>query len=81
MNPTTDDIALARRFAQAGREPLVDLCARLVAARSPQPAGDTTAPVEVFKTFLDQNGLQPRIVAATPFTPVVFRFRCSGCCP
>ncbi|CAN7359331.1 M20/M25/M40 family metallo-hydrolase [Rhizobium sp. LjRoot30] len=69
MIPTLDDGALAKRFAQDGREILVDLCARLVEARSPQPVGDTTAPVTVIKAFLEQAGLQPRIVAAMPNKP------------
>ncbi len=63
------DIEAARHFAQAGRERLVDLCARLVAARSPQPVGETTAPAGVLSAFLRETGLQARIVAATPGKP------------
>ncbi|MGC4026306.1 MAG: M20/M25/M40 family metallo-hydrolase [Mesorhizobium sp.] len=69
MTLAGEDIRIAKRFAEAGRERLVQLCARLVAARSPQPAGDTTAPVEVVRSFLRESGLHARIVAAMPGKP------------
>ena len=69
MTSAGGNVEAAKRFAEAGRERLVDLCGQLVAARSPQPVGDTTAPVEVVKAFLGASGLQARIVAATPGKP------------
>ena len=82
MIPTMDDIALAKRFSETAREHLIELCAQLVAARSPQPEGDTTAPLDVLKAFLEQYGLNPRIVAAKPGKPnLVCSFEGAGTGP
>ncbi|MDR6755135.1 succinyl-diaminopimelate desuccinylase [Mycoplana sp. BE70] len=69
MTIPTNGAETAKQFSETNRERLVDLCAQLVAARSPQPIGDTTAPVAVVKAFLQENGLEPRIVAATGNKP------------
>ena len=61
----------ARRFAEERRAPLVELCGRLVAARSPQPQGDTTGPAAVLTDFLSREGLNPTLRAAIPGKPNV----------
>lgn len=63
-----DDVllAIARR-----REELLDLCARLVEAPSVNPPGETTAPAEVVRDFLTQEGMAPAIVANVASKPNV----------
>ena len=64
-----DPANVGRAFAQANRDRLIALCADLVAARSEQPAGDTTAPATVVAAFLSERGFAPEIVAVTPTKP------------
>lgn len=47
----------------------IALLGHLVAARSVNPPGDTTAPMKVAATWLRERGLAPRIVAAVPDKP------------
>lgn len=61
----------ARRFAEERRAPLVELCGHLVAARSAQPDGDTTAPAAVLTDFLRREGLDPTLRTAVPGKPNV----------
>jgi succinyl-diaminopimelate desuccinylase len=58
-----------KRLAEASRDKLMTLCADLVAARSEQPTGDTTAAAAVVAAFLTERGLAPQLVAATPTKP------------
>ena len=70
------DIASIQAFAEANREKLVQLCAALVAAPSPQPVGDTTAPIAVLETTLRAAGLRPEIRSASANKPnIVCSFR------
>jgi succinyl-diaminopimelate desuccinylase len=55
------DIAAIRTYAEAERAALLDLCAELVAAPSPQPVGDTTEPIAVLERTLRAAGLIPEI--------------------
>ena len=55
----------------AAREELFDLCARLVAAPSLNPPGDTRAVADVVAGYLRSRGLEPELVAAVPEMPSV----------
>ena len=67
--PPADLVNEARRFAERQREPLVDLCRELVAARSDQPEGNTTRPAAVLAAYLRREGLVPELRAAVPDKP------------
>ena len=60
---------VGKQFSEANRERLTALCADLVAARSEQPTGDTTAPAAVVSGFLAERGLKPDVVAARATKP------------
>ena len=60
----------ARRIAER-REDIVDLCARLVAARSVNPPGDTREVAGVVLDALSSLGLQARAEACDPAMPSV----------
>jgi len=60
-----------RRRAEHEREALVSLCGALVAARSDQPVGDTSAPAAVLMAFLRGRGLSPEIRARRAEKPNV----------
>ncbi len=55
----------------AARSELVDLCARLVAAPSANPPGDTRAVADVVAGYLRGRGVTPELVAADPSMPSV----------
>jgi len=59
----------ATAFSRAQSERLIRLCADLVAARSAQPVGDTTAPVGVVKAFLREHGLEAEVRAGKADKP------------
>lgn len=63
------DIAAIRAYAEAERAALLNLCAELVAAPSPQPVGDTTEPVAVLASVLRDAGLAPEIRFSDPRKP------------
>lgn len=63
------DIAAIRAYAEAERAALLDLCAELVAAPSPQPVGDTTEPIAVLTRVLRAAGLAPEIRQCDPRKP------------
>ncbi|WP_158553269.1 MULTISPECIES: M20/M25/M40 family metallo-hydrolase [Mesorhizobium] len=69
MSAASENAADIKSVAQAQRQELLGLCAELVSARSPQPEGDTTAPVRVLSAFLEKHGLRPEIRSATPTKP------------
>ncbi|QIG47358.1 M20 family metallopeptidase [Nordella sp. HKS 07] len=73
------DIAAIKAFAQARRDELLRLCAELVAAPSPQPVGDTTAPIAVLEGTLRAAGLAPELRHADPRKPnIVCSFEGTG---
>ena len=78
MLPPADIVTEARRFAEERRAPLVELCGRLVAARSPQPEGDTTGAAAVLTDFLSREGLNPSLRTAVPGKPNVICTAGSG---
>ncbi|MGE3873409.1 MAG: M20/M25/M40 family metallo-hydrolase, partial [Parvibaculaceae bacterium] len=63
------DTSELEAFAETNREALVKLCAELVAAASPQPIGDTTAPIAVLERILLSVGLAPEIRRMDPRKP------------
>lgn len=63
------DIAAIRAYAEAERAALLDLCAELVAAPSPQPVGDTTEPIAVLEKTLRSAGLAPEVRSIDPRKP------------
>ncbi len=69
MDP--DRVADIRAYAEAQRERLVRLCAELVAAPSPQPAGDTRAAAAVLAAYLQEEGLHPELRVDVPEKPNV----------
>lgn len=69
VNPAV--VAEVGRLAEAQRARLVRLCAELVAARSPQPEGDTRAAAGAIAAFLHEEGLAPELRAAVPEKPNV----------
>ncbi|TDN91586.1 M20/M25/M40 family metallo-hydrolase [Microbacterium sp. BK668] len=65
---TTDLVA---QWVEARRGSLVDLCARLVAAPSVNPPGDTRQVAGVVARFLEAGGLHPQLIALDPNMPCV----------
>lgn len=66
-----DTTALLGQWVEARRSSLVDLCARLVAAPSVNPPGDTRQVASVVRHFLEACGLSPQLVALDPNMPCV----------
>lgn len=69
MTDVAADIPALKAYAEAERAALLQLCADLVAARSPQPDGDTTAPIAVLDRTLRAAGLKPEIRGSDPRKP------------
>ncbi|MCP4327917.1 MAG: M20 family metallopeptidase [Alphaproteobacteria bacterium] len=57
------------RFVDESADDLVALCHRLVAARSPNPPGDTTGPASVIGDFLSAHDMTSEIVARVDSKP------------
>ena len=55
----------------ARRDALIELCAKLVAQRSPSPPGDATGVARVVQEFLKSEGLSCEVVCETPAAPNV----------
>lgn len=68
--------ALREALAQDA-DALLALCGDLVAAPSPQPKGDTTAPAAVVLDWLSSRGLEAETVARRPEKPNII-VRCTG---
>jgi succinyl-diaminopimelate desuccinylase len=56
---------------EAQREPLIQLCADLVAAESVNPPGNTTQVAQLVRSYLEQAGIDTASVAVDPTTPNV----------
>jgi succinyl-diaminopimelate desuccinylase len=81
MTTETPDAGLTTHLARAAerdREPIVDLCRRLVAAPSVNPPGDTWAVAEVVRAQLAADGAVPELVTADPTMPSVLASLDSG---
>lgn len=55
----------------ARRAQLLELCAELVAAKSPSPPGDTTGVARAVRKFLESQGLPAEVAAESPDAPNV----------
>ena len=69
--------AMVDRFVDAERERLVDLCRRLVEARSVNPPGDTRAAAEVVRAFLSDRGIDCEMLSGNDSKPCVVA-TCTG---
>ncbi|WP_157025829.1 M20 family metallopeptidase [Paraburkholderia heleia] len=66
-----DLVRVVKEDVEAAREALVELCARLVAAESANPPGNTAQMARTLSAFLTAQGLPARTVAADDEAPNV----------
>ena len=69
--------AMVDHFVDAERERLVDLCRRLVEARSVNPPGDTRVAAEVVRSFLNARGIDCEMLSSNDSKPSVVA-TCTG---